>query len=123
MDLKQMKRISIIWGVLLLLIVIGLTIVGFVYKSKASSYKQLENDLVSVTEKYVEAKFLYPSENQSINIYLSELQEDGYIESLKKDNDECDGYVKLYHDGFAYQFKGYITCPKYTTQGYEKLGR
>lgn len=120
MDLKQMKKVSIVWGVVLFLMVVGLTAIGFVYKSKASDYKKIEEELVNITEKYVEAKFLYPDEKDSIRIRLSELQNDGYMEELKKDEDVCDGYVVLTHNGFIYEYKGYVKCPKYTTKGYDE---
>lgn len=120
MDLKQMKRVSIIWGIVLFLIVAGLTVVGFIYKNKSSDYKRIEDELVNVTEKYVEAKFLYPKEKESIRIRLNELQDNGYMEELKKDEDICDGYVLLTNNGFIYEYKGYIKCPKYTTKGYDE---
>lgn len=120
MDLKQMKRISIVWGLLLVLIVIGLTAVGFLYKSKSSDYKKLESELVNLAEKYVEAKFLYPEGNESLKITLDELKEEGYLQELKKDEDTCDGYVILSHKDFAYDYKGYIKCSKYTTKDYKK---
>lgn len=120
MDLKQMKRISIVWGFVLVILVASLTAVGFLYKSKASGYKDLEEELVNLAQKYVESRFLYPEDKQKIKITLDDLKDYDYIEELKKDEDVCDGYVILSYDGFAYQYKGYIKCPKYTTKNYEK---
>ena len=38
-DLKRMRRVSIIWGSIMLLLVIGVTILGFVYKNETKKYK------------------------------------------------------------------------------------
>jgi len=120
MNLKQMRRISIVWGIVLFLMVSGLTAVGFLYKSKSSGYKKLEEELVNYAEKYVEARFLYPEESQSLKITLDDLKTEGYLQELKKDDDSCDGYVILSHNDFAYHYKGYIKCSKYTTKSYKK---
>ncbi len=120
MNLKQMHRISVIWGIVLVLLVTGLTAIGFLYKNKSKDYKEMENKLVNFAEKYVEAKFLYPEENQSLRITLDDLKSNDYLEELKKDDDVCDGYVVVSHDGFVYHYKGFVKCPKYTTKNYEK---
>lgn len=120
MELKRMKRISFIWGIFLVLLVVLLTIFGFVYKYKSADYKKVEEQLVETAKKYVEVKFLYPDEKSSVKITLDEMKQDGYAEDLKKDDDLCDGYVILSHDGFVYQYKGYIKCSNYTTKDYDK---
>ena len=33
-DLKQMRKISVIWGIIMFLLVIGVTVIGFVYKNE-----------------------------------------------------------------------------------------
>lgn len=119
MNLKQMNRISVVWGVLLGAIVVLLTIFGFLYKNKSSEYKKLEEELVNKAEKYVESKFLYPDDKSSVKITYEELKNEGVMDSLKKDDDECDGYVTLTYDGHVYKYKGYVKCSKYTTKGYE----
>lgn len=120
MNLKQMNRIGIIWGIILFSLVLLLTIFGFLYKSKTIEYRQMEEQIVNLSQKYVEAKFIYPDEKQSLKITLDELKSNGYIEDFKKENENCDGYVILSHDGFVYNYKGYIKCPKYTTKDYNK---
>ena len=120
MNLKQMNRISFFWGFFLILVVVLLTMFGFKYKSKTIDYRKLEEELTNVSEKYVESKFLYPDEKQSLKITLEELKNEGFIENLKIDDDICDGYVILSHDGFVYNYKSYIKCSKYTTKDYNK---
>jgi len=121
MDLKQMKKISYIWGFLLVLLVVGLTIIGFIYKNKSSDYKKLEDQLVESAKKYVDAKFLYPDDKASMKISFEDMKNDGFIEELKKDDENvCDGYVLVSNNGMVFQYKGFVKCPKYTTKDYEK---
>ncbi len=120
MNLKQMNRVSIIWGGILFSLVVLLTVFGFLYKSKTIEYRQLEEKLINISEKYVEAKFLYPEEKQALKITLEELKNEGYIDELKNGNENCDGYVILSHDGFVFNYKGFIKCSKYTTKDYDK---
>lgn len=118
MNIKQMNRISVIWGVFLVIIVVILTVFGFVYKSKTSEYKKLEEELVNAAEKYVETKFLYPEEKQTVKVTFDELKDNQILKELKKDDESCDGYVTLTYDGHVYKYKGYVKCPKYTTKDY-----
>lgn len=120
MDMKSMQRLSFIWGGLLILIVVLLTAFGFVYKSKSKEYKELENQLVESAKKYVDARFLYPDENQSTKVTYSEMKESAFIEELKKGEDICDGYVIVQSNGTVFSYKGYVSCPNYTTKDYEK---
>lgn len=119
MSIKGMKKISFVWGAILVIIVIGLTVIGFVYKNKSNDYKNMEKNLVEITKKYVELKFLYPDPNQKLKISFSELKQNDLIEELKKDDQECDGYVIIKNNGTAYEYKGYVSCPNYSTKGYE----
>ena len=43
---KRMKVISVVWGLILVLLVIGLTVIGFVYKHESEVYKEYEELLV-----------------------------------------------------------------------------
>lgn len=109
--------ISIVWGLILLIIVVLLTIIGFVYKTKSSDYKELEVQLVEASKKYVDQYFLYP-EDSSVKIKLQEMQEENFIGELKKDNDVCDGYVIVSKKGLSFEYQGYVKCPKFETKGY-----
>ena len=120
MDMKKMQRMSIIWGCFLVLLVALLTGFGFLYKSKSSDYKKLEEELVNRAKKYVDARFLYPEENKAVKITYEEMKEHGFIEELKKGDHTCDGYVIVKSNGTVFEYKGYVSCPKYTTKDYEK---
>lgn len=120
MNIKSMERLSVVWGGFLVVLVVLLTAFGFLYKNKSSEYKKLEERLVDTAKKYVDAKFLYPDENKSVKINYSEMKDAGFGEELKKDNDVCDGYVLVQSNGTVFTYKGYVSCPNYTTKDYEK---
>ncbi|MCI8394541.1 MAG: hypothetical protein HFH86_03560 [Bacilli bacterium] len=120
MNMKQMQRIKIIWGAFLITLVVMLTFIGFLYKNKSGAYKQLEKELEESAKKYVDARFLYPDEKDFVKISFEEMKSSGFIEELKKDEDVCDGYVIVKHNGSIFEYKGFVSCPKFTTKGYEK---
>ena len=120
MDLKKMRRISYVWGFLLFLLVGGLTAIGFVYKNKLKKYEDLENKLEESAKQYVDQKFLYPEANQNIKITLEELKREEFIDNLNVDDEECDGYEIVSHDGSTFQYKAYIKCSDYKTKNYDK---
>ncbi len=117
--MKKTNGLFIIWGILVVTLVILLTIIGFILKKTDKTYSKLEEKLVEVAEKYVDAKFLYPSDGFTTKVLASDLIKDDYLDELKIDNDTCDGYVIVSKE-MVYKYKAYIKCNKYTTKGYEK---
>lgn len=117
---KNENKYLILWGFLVILLIGLLTAVGFVYKNKTKVYKELENSLVEAEKKYVEAKFLYPQDNETLKTTSEELLNENYIDNMAIDNQECTGYVKVYKDSTVFKYKAFIKCGRYTTKGYEK---
>ncbi len=117
--MDKMRKYSIIWGIMLFLIVALLTTYGFIYKKKTSVYKDLEAKLVDAEKKYVDAQFLYPDKNETLKTTSEELISNGYLDELKIKDQECLGYVVVNFEDSVYQYKGYISCAKYKTKGYE----
>ena len=72
--MKKTNRLFIIWGVLVIALVILLTVIGFMLKKTDKNYSKLEEKLVERTEKYVDAKFLYPSDGLTIKVLASSLK-------------------------------------------------
>lgn len=110
----------IIWGIVVVIIFILLTVFGFFYKDKSNGYKVLEEKLVNAEKKYADAKFLYPQNNETIKITALEMIENGYLDSLEYENEVCEGYVTLRKKGTTYEYKGYVSCNDYQTKGYDK---
>jgi len=113
----KMKGVYVIWAIVVLVLIIGLTFIGFNYKSKMKPYKELEVNLTEATKKYVELKFLYPNEGEVTTIKLDELIEEGLISGLSVNGDKCDGYINLTYNG-VYNYDSFIKCDNYKTTGY-----
>ena len=115
-NLRRMRLISIVWGLVMILLVVGLTVVGIIYKNNTQKYKDAESSLVSSAKKYVE--------DQSIEIdsqvkFTKEELDSELEEKTKELLSNCDAYVKVEKKKSTYDYKGYIKCEKYKTRNYE----
>ena len=118
--MKEMKKLSIVWGILLVLIFGMLTAFGILYTKKVKPYKDMEKNLVDLTKKYVEIEFSYTQNGEVTTITLEQLKAVSLIEELKHDDEVCKGYATIKKNGVAYEYKGYVKCNDYTTKGYQK---
>ena len=116
--MDKMKKIWTIWIFLAVVLIGGLTSIGFIYKNKSKKYKELEKELVEITKKYTATDFKYPVNNEKIIIKYEELKKAGLIRKLEVDNKKCDGYVVLTNKNVV-KYKAYIDCNVYKTHGFE----
>ena len=114
---KQLKKISIIWGLMLILVFGTMTTFSLMWKKKNQGYKNLEKELVTKVEGYFEQEHKYPTGIEVVTIDLKELQEHDIIQELKYNDDICNGYVDVSND-IVIKYKAYIKCNKYQTKGY-----
>ena len=121
MDLKKMRIISYVWGSILILLVGGLTAIGFVYKNKIKKYEELENKLEEKIKTYVDEKFIYPEEGKNLKITYEELKDNNYIDNLNINDEECDGYGIVLNDKSTFKYQVYIKCNGYKTKNYDKF--
>ena len=117
-SIKKMRMISVVWGGLLILILVGLTAIGMIYKQKSQAYKELEKHLKEKGIEYVEKKALYA--DSDLKISSDDLIKEGFIESLKVNDSECQGYVLIKKIRDHYEHNSFIKCEKYTTKGYDQ---
>ena len=117
-SITKMHTLSIMWGLLIIIIIVGLTGIGFVYKEKSKVYKELENTLKEKTLNYVEKNAMY--NGSDLKITEDDLIKENIIESLKINDSECQGYVLVKKIREHYEYEPYIKCEKYTTKGYDK---
>lgn len=117
--MKELRRISIIWGLLLLIIFGALTFFALKWKAKTDPYFDLEKTLISKTKSYYESEHSYPAKGQSVKVTFDELKNANLIEELKVNDDNCEGYVKVENNGVI-EYKAYIKCNNYTTKDYDK---
>lgn len=117
--MKELRRISIIWGLLLFLIFSALTFFGLKWKKKTEPYLKLEETLVEKTKSYYETNHSYPNKDEEVKITYNELKEHDVYNELKNNEDECDGYVLVTNNGVI-NYKGFIKCNNYTSKNYDK---
>lgn len=117
--MNKMKKMYTVWGVIVVLVFVLLTVFGFLYKNKSGEYKTLEEKLVTAEKKYADAKFLYPQNNETVKVTAKEMMEYGALDALEHDGETCDGYATIQKKGTVYEFKGYVSCRNYKTKGYE----
>src|SRR5574344_2017336 len=117
--MQDLKKISIIWGIVLLVAFGLLTYFGLKWKAKYDGYFDLEKKLVSVTKNYYESEHTYPTANNSVKITYEELKSNNLIDELTYNDDKCDGYVLVKNNGVI-EYNAYIKCNNYTTKGYNK---
>ena len=117
--MKEMRIISIVWGLLLVAVFSVLTFFALKWKNETEPYLNLEESLVSATKKYYESAYSYPNKGEQVTIKYSELKSENAIESLSYNGDECDGYVVVKNNGVI-EYNGYIKCNNYTTKNYSE---
>lgn len=111
-----MKRITILWTITILIIVLGLTALGL-YIKKNNVDNILEDTFETQVKSYLgEFPGLYPTTGNTAVVYSQELIDAGYDTGLDKD---CKGYVIVTSESVAYKYQAFISCPNYTTEGYK----
>ncbi len=116
--MEKKKKVYYVWGIVVVLIFVCLTVLGFVYKDKSSVYKELEQKLVEAQKKYIDNKFLYPQDDKEFKVKSTTLIENGFLDDLKVGDEECSGYASIKKKGAVYEYFGYVSCKNYKTKGY-----
>lgn len=112
-----MRKITIVWTITLVLIVAGLTIIGFKFKEDNIN-EIMEEELIKQVEKYLGLyPSFYPAFNETKRFSYEMLKDEGYDAKLEEG---CNGYVAVEGKNTGFQYKAYIKCPNYTTKGYSE---
>lgn len=117
--MKELKRISIIWGLLLFVIFAALTFFALQWKAKTGPYFDLEKTMVSKTKSYYEMENSYPVKGEMKIIKFEDLKNANMMDELKVKDDNCEGFVKVENTGVI-DYKAFIKCEGYTTKDYDK---
>ena len=111
-----MKKIMIIWGVVAVILVAGLTTLGFKIKAQNKPYRDLEQELEKQAIALIGEK---PSLAGIKKVTLEDFANNNYEINMNVNNDKCDGYVMVEQSMSFYKYTAYIKCGKYTTHGYK----
>lgn len=106
-----MKKLSIVWGLTMLIVFGSLTFFGFKFQ-EIKEYKFLEMDMKDYAKKYIKDQdnFEY---KKPFKITLDELKKE--YDDKKLTVKDCDGYVNVNKNFFGLKYKSYINCTKYET--------
>ena len=115
---KKMHYISVIWGIIMLLLVLGLTIIAIIYKKETKEYKAFESALEEKTREYIETNGLYPNDNVTYSV--EELLEKKVVETNIVKDKKCEGYVEIENNNQSFTYQAYVKCGTYKTLGYKK---
>ena len=112
-----MKKVLIVWIIIAVLLVGGLTIIGFKIKKQNKPYKDLEEKLQIAAEGYIG---YYPNllTSNEIRITNDELIDHDYSKKLNVNGQLCQGYVIVNKNMGMIEYDPYIKCKNYTTKGY-----
>jgi hypothetical protein len=114
-----------IFLICLLVATIGLNKLGLLgdnddnYNNKVYfSYTVLENKLNDASKRYYQNNYdEYNPTDLTIRSYT--LLSNNYMnELLDEEGNKCSGYTSVKHKATGIEFKSFINCPKYTTEGY-----
>lgn len=115
-----MRKMVICWVILVVGLVGVLTYIGLTYENSISEYKSLEADLVESADAYITINNINLSIDETLIITDEKMRESDLIKELKVDSDECTGYVEVKKSINKSDYKAYISCKDYQTEGYTK---
>lgn len=115
-----MKKMVVCWVILVVGLVGVLTYIGFTYEKSVSEYKTLEADMVEAADTYVNINNLNILGEEKVIITDEQLKESDLIKNMNIEDDECKGYVEIKKSINKTEYKAYISCRDYTTEGYTK---
>ena len=117
--MSKIKKISIVWGILMVLIFGLLTFLGLKWKEKNQPYFDLEESMITKTQQYFEQYYSYPEGSKQVKITLDELKSYNIIQELSTNDEQCTGYVIVKNEGVM-KYNAYIKCQNYQTKGYQE---
>lgn len=117
-----MRKITIVWIVLIVLLVFTLGIIGVNVSRRTKPYKALEGDIVESMKVYYGQDTnltKLPSSGKTHKVTLVELKEFGLSINNSINDDECNGYGIVTGKMGSHTYKAYIKCGNYTTKNYK----
>ena len=121
-----MKKISIVWIVLIILLFFTLIFIGFNVSKRTEPYKSLENTIVEAMKVYygqdTNLKKL-PAKNKITKTSIQELNDFGLEISMEVNGEKCVGYGIVKGKSIAFSYNAFIKCENYTTTDYDKYSK
>jgi len=111
-----MKKMTVIWILLILILTLVLTIIGLNVIKRNKPYKALEADIVEAMKIYYgqdsNLKKL-PHQNKEVKITIAELRDFGLEINTNLKNDTCIGYGIVKGKNVSHSYQAFIKCNNY----------
>jgi hypothetical protein len=114
-----MRKLMIPWIFIMIMLVGGLTFIGFYQASRYGAYRDLERRLENAARSYL-GQFPDRHPNTSKVITSNYLMNEDFLDNLKIEDNQCTGYVIVTRRGRFYNYGAYIKCDNYTTRGFDE---
>ena len=118
-----MKKLTILWIILIILLLTILLIIGINVSKRTKPYTALENSIIENMKVYYghedNLKKL-PSKNKFAKISIKELNDFGIETKLEVNGEKCEGYGIVKGQSIAFTYKAFIKCENYKTTDYDK---
>ena len=118
-----MKKITILWIILIILLLSVLLFIGINVSKRTKPYTSLENTIVENMKVYYgheENLKKLPEKNKISKINIEELNNFGIKTTLEVNGENCEGYGIVKGKSIGFTYKSFIKCENYTTSDYEK---
>lgn len=109
-----MKKLTLAMAFVCISLVSLLYVIGIFYNDSMKNYNNLESDMIEAASLYID----YGKTITGNKISMDELNANGYEIDNKVKDDTCTGYV-LIKDNIKRDYKAYLKCENYMTEGYK----
>ena len=115
-----MKKIFVAMIVIVVMLVSGLTFIGFQLQRRNRDFYDLEKKLVEAAEIYLG---MHPEKfhNRTTSVTAVELINQNFLEDMNIDEETCLGYVIINSRPMRVpEYKAFIKCENYTTKKFDE---
>ena len=113
-----MKKMYAAWIFLIVTLMLALLVIGYNISNENKEYKAKEQDLIEQASSYLTKNDITLTTGESLKLDHQRLIDSGLIKDMKVKDEDCEGYVKITKNNGNYDYKAYIKCKNYTTEGY-----
>lgn len=115
-----MKKMVIVWVLLVFLIFGTLLYIGFQIQETTGPYMALEHNIEDAAYGYLKINDISLSLNEKFRINLESLVDLDLIKTTSVDDDPCEGYVIAKKGLGGIDYTAYIKCNNYSSDNYGK---
>lgn len=115
-----MRKLIIPWIFTMILLVGGLTFIGFYQANKYGAYRALERKLEAAAGSYLgQFPDRHPNAGSKL-ITANYLINEGFLDNLETEDESCTGYVIVTRRGMFYRYSSFIKCDNYITRNFDE---